>query len=202
MKHRKKIIGVITAVMLLALAAIPVMAQPPVCYFSGTVTLDGASVAAGTTITAKADGTVVGTGEAYIEDSASKYSVLVPQVDGVPAEDAALNFYVDGNVATTSGDTATWEAGGLKTVNLAATSGVVEETIEEQLADIEDELQIVYYFDNVTKAWSYYWPGVGGTIDVLTAGKVYWINVSAACDITTPTLGEQHLTAGWNNIVW
>jgi len=127
MKHRKKIIGVITAVMLLAcLAAIPVMAQPPVCSFSGTVTLNGASVAAGTTITAKADDTEVGTTDAYIE-GVSKYFMVIPQ--GTLTEGAALNFYVGDNLATTSGDAATWEIGGTKTVNLAATSGAVYYTL-------------------------------------------------------------------------
>lgn len=194
MKHRKKIIGVITAVMLLALTAIPVMAQPPACSFSGTVTLDGASVAAGTTITAKADGTVVGTGEAYIEDSASKYFVLVPQTAGVPAEGATLSFYVDSYL----GGTSAWNAGGIKTVNLAATSGVT--TIEEQLADIEAELLMVYYWDNATKTWSWYnpsWPSTDNTLDVLSASTAYWINVSANC-----TIAGIALYAGWNNIAW
>lgn len=125
MKHRK-IIGVVATVMLLTcLAVVPVMAQAPPpapCTFVGTVTLDGVSVVEGTTITAElADtGAVVGTTSTYIRDSVSKYFMPVEQIEGVPAEGAALNFYVDGYL----GGSSSWEAMSVKTVNLAATSGV------------------------------------------------------------------------------
>lgn len=71
--------------------------------------------------------------------------------------------------------------------------------IEDQLEDagIEDETQMVYYYDNATKAWSYYWPGVGGDLDNLTTGTAYWINLSADCVIN----GVQYY-AGWNIVVW
>jgi hypothetical protein len=119
MKHRK-VIGLIALVMLLAcVTAIPVLAQQP-CQFKGTVTLDGASVAAGTPITAElTDGTQVGSTTAYIDGGVSKYNMIVPQVDDVPAEGAALNFYVNGYL----GGTSTWNTGANKALNLAAGAG-------------------------------------------------------------------------------
>ena len=102
------------------------MAQgPPVCSFSGTVTLDGNPVDAGTKITAKADGTEVGMAEAYIEDSVSKYFMLIPQGD--LDEGAALNFYVVIGTNEYLGGTGTWNTGGMPTLNLAASTGVVPE---------------------------------------------------------------------------
>jgi hypothetical protein len=117
MKHRK-VIGLIALVMLLAcLTAIPVLAQPPVCQFRGTVTLNSASVAAGTPITAElTNGTEVGSTTAYIDGGVSKYNLVVAQEDSVPAEGATLNFYVNGYL----GGTSTWTSGGTPTLNLAA----------------------------------------------------------------------------------
>ena len=131
MKYRK-IIGVIAMVMLLAgLAVMPVLAQPTVCTFEGDVALDGATCV-GSTVEARLGTTVVLTATVAAMDidevSHPSYYIMVIAQDldtGVPAEGAALNFYVDGNLATTTGDTATWNAGGEKFVNLAATSGAV-----------------------------------------------------------------------------
>lgn len=121
MKHRN-VIGLIALVMLLAcVTTIPVLAQQP-CQFKGTVTLDGASVAAGTPITAELDGTEVGSITAYIDGGVSKYNMIVPEVGGVPAENAPLKFYVNGYPV---GGTGTWNTGATKTLNLAAVTGVV-----------------------------------------------------------------------------
>ena len=121
MKHRK-VIGLIALVMLLAcVTTIPVLAQQP-CQFKGTVTLDGASVAAGTPITAElTDGTPVGSTTAYLDGGVSKYNMIVPEVGGVPAENAPLKFYVNGYL----GGTSNWNTGATKTLNLAAVTGVV-----------------------------------------------------------------------------
>lgn len=129
MKHRK-IIGVMaTVVLLTCLAVMPVSAAvPPLpCAFSGSVTLDGAACPGSVVTVQLTDGTPVVTMPAAVTVSAASSYALVIAQDAdteLPAEGAALKFYVDGNLATTSGDTATWAAGGLKTVNLAATSGV------------------------------------------------------------------------------
>jgi len=123
MKHRNKIVSIIATVMLLAcFAAIPVMAQVPTpCAFSGSVTLDGA-VSPGSIITVKlADGTPVVTTPAVVTVTAgSQYGVVIPQEIGTgkPAQGDTLNFYVDGFL----GGSDTWAAGGIKTLNLAATS--------------------------------------------------------------------------------
>jgi hypothetical protein len=128
MKH-SKIIGVIAAVVLLTcLAALPVSAAaPPLpCAFSGSVTLDGAACPGSVVTVQLTDGTPVTTLPATVTVSAgSTYNVVIAQdaVTELPAEDDTLKFYVDGNLATTTGDTATWETGGLKTVNLAAVAG-------------------------------------------------------------------------------
>ena len=130
MKH-SKIIGVIAAVVLLTcLAVLPVSAAaPPLpCAFSGSVTLDGAACVGSIITVQLTDGTPVTTSPATVTVSAgSTYNVVIAQDEntGLPAEGDTLKFYVDGNLATTTGDTATWEAGGLKTVNLAATTGGV-----------------------------------------------------------------------------
>lgn len=121
MKHRKKIIGIIATVMLLACCAtIPVMAQPPTpCAFSGEVTLDGGPCP-GSIITVKlADGTAVATTPPTVTvNGASEYGVVVPQdIDtSEPAQGDTLKFYVDGYL----GGTSTWAAGGIKPLDLEA----------------------------------------------------------------------------------
>lgn len=133
MKHRKKIISVIASVMLLAcLVVMPVAAQPPIpCFIIGAVTVDGAACP-GSTVLAKVDGAVVGTATVAAD---SNYAMAIAQIDGVPAEGAALAFYVDDNLATTTGDAATWKAGGQKTINLAA-GGAVTYTLDMAVSPV------------------------------------------------------------------
>lgn len=125
MKHRRAI-SVVAMVMLLAgLMVSPVSAQPPAfpCSFEGTVTLDGVACP-GSTVEAQADTTVVGT--ATVTADSEYFMVIAQDTDtGVPEEGATVTFYVDGNVAVTTGDDATWEEGEVKTVDLAATTGPV-----------------------------------------------------------------------------
>ena len=123
MKHRKKIIGVIASVMLLALAAIPVVAQIPPCAFEGSVLLDTSECSGAVITVTLEDGTPLSTmPEEVIVDENSEYFLAIPPD---PATDGTvLNFYVNGYL----GGTSTWEAmpeGGVKEVNLAATSGAV-----------------------------------------------------------------------------
>jgi len=120
MKHRR-VISVIAMVMLLAgLMVTPVVAQPPVpCSFEGTVTLDGAACP-GSSVEARVGTTVVGT--VTVTTDSMYFMVVAQDADtGVPAEDATLEFYVDGFL----GGTSIWESGENKTVNLAALSGAV-----------------------------------------------------------------------------
>jgi len=126
MRHHK-LIGVFAAVMLLALIVVPVMAQAPTpCAFKGSVTLDG-SPCPGSVITIKlGDGTLVPTDADPVTVNAdSKYFAIIPQniTTGKPAEGETIYFYVDGN----EGGHATWQAGGgatgVKTLDLAASTG-------------------------------------------------------------------------------
>lgn len=123
MKHRKKIIGVIAAVMLVTLlAAAPVMAQMP-CVFTGDVTMNGEPYEPGGVITIElADGTPVPTISPVIVTATSEYGAAIAQEGGVPAEGATLNFYVDGLF----GGSSTWEAGQVKTLDLTVEDDVVE----------------------------------------------------------------------------
>lgn len=124
MKHRKKIIGLLAAVALVAcLVAIPALAQVPTpCAFSGDVTLDGAA-SPGSIITVElTDGTPVVTTPAVVVVTAeSTYGVVIAQDPGTskPAPGDTLNFYVDGFF----GDSEAWTAGGIVTLHLAADSG-------------------------------------------------------------------------------
>jgi len=125
MKHRKKIIGLMAMVMLLAcFAAVPVMAQAPApCAYQGDVTMDGVA-SPGSIITVElADGTPVATTpDPVVVTAGSEYGVVVFQDigTGLPAEGGTLNFYVDGLF----GGTSTWQAGGgavpVKDLDLAA----------------------------------------------------------------------------------
>ena len=119
MKHRKKIVGVIAAVMLVTLiAATPVMAQMP-CVFTGDVTMNGGPYAEGGVVTIElADGTPVPTIAPVFVTATSEYGAAIAQQGGVPAEGDALNFYVDGLLAGSS----TWQAGQVKTLDLAVIS--------------------------------------------------------------------------------
>ncbi|MFC1956315.1 hypothetical protein ACFLWZ_07385 [Chloroflexota bacterium] len=111
MKHR--LIGIAAVVVLvLTLLGSPVMAQPPVAQFSGSVALDGVA-APGSELEAMDGTAVVGTATAT---TGSQYFMLVPQVSGVPAEGATLNFYVDGYL----GGSGTWNSGGITTKDLSA----------------------------------------------------------------------------------
>jgi len=117
MNHQKRIIGVTAAVMLVTvLAAAPVMAQMTPCIFMGDVTLNGEPYEPGGVITIElADGTPVSTIVPVIVTATSEYGAAIAQQAGVPAEGATLNFYVDGLF----GGSGTWEAGQVKTLDLA-----------------------------------------------------------------------------------
>jgi len=126
-KHRSKIIGIVTTVMLLAcLTAVPVLAQPPQpCAFMGDVTVDGEPTP-GSIVTVELDGTQLPTMPAEVTvDGDSKYYLAVPQDadTGEPGAGAELHFFVDGLY----GGSNTWEAGGYKTLDLAAETDVVVE---------------------------------------------------------------------------
>lgn len=116
MKHCKKVVGAIIVVMLVTLmTGVPVMAEMP-CVFRGDVTMNGEPYEVGGVITVRlADGTPVPTVLPVEVTATSEWGAVIAQQDGVPAEGAALNFYVDGLLAGSS----TWQAGQIKTLVLA-----------------------------------------------------------------------------------
>jgi len=111
-----------TVMLLACFAAVPVMAQAPApCAYQGDVTLDGLPCPGSMTTVELADGTPVGTiPDLVVVNTDSEYGVIVPQDfgTGLPAQGDTLNFYVDGLWAGTN----TWEAGGIKDLDLAATT--------------------------------------------------------------------------------
>ena len=117
MRKQLRIITVIATVLLLTcLSVVPVAAQPPICTWDGTATLDGDP---GDTVTAKLeDDTVVG-GPVDVDPADASFYMRLIQEAGVPAEGETLYFYVDGFL----GGTSTWNAGGLVTLDLAAVTG-------------------------------------------------------------------------------
>ncbi|MFA4836130.1 MAG: hypothetical protein WC749_08700 [Dehalococcoidia bacterium] len=116
-------LGVLVAMLaVLALLVIPtvVLAQPQVCGFYGSsVTLDGASVSGGTVVTAWIDGaqvkSVTTTGSSYSMNVAGNYS------------GKTVSFKV-GTSQVAATQTALWEAGANKALNLTAVTAPAEPT--------------------------------------------------------------------------
>lgn len=76
-------------------------------------------------------------------------------------------------------------------------------TIETQLAGCAGNYQAVYGFDNVSKAFSRFFPG-RPTISTLTEmqiGAGYMVLVSADCTLTNNS-STWTLSTGWNFIGW
>lgn len=209
MKHLKKIIGVIAGVVLLTcFVAIPAMATLPTpCAFSGDVTLDGAACPGSIITVQLEDGTPVVTMPAEVVVTVdSTHGVMIPQDPDTskPAQGDTLKFYVDGHLATTTGDMSTWAQGGLKTLNLAASTEEdgEEPTPEECLESIVDELVIVYYYASFG-AWDVYWPAFSlDTIGTLEAGEIYMIYVESACTIAYGTHTYELNGPDWNYVYW
>jgi len=103
----------------------PLMTPPPAdnvsgppCYFSGTVTLNGAAASSGTVITVIIEGygyptTVVTSG------GSSTYSIKIPFAQGVSYAGKAVTFRVGSAAAI---QVVAWEKGGNVIANLTATS--------------------------------------------------------------------------------
>lgn len=110
--------------MLLATAS-PALALPPLpCTFSGTVLLNGANPAAGTSVSAWINGVQYNLGPVVISQGTAYYAVDVPGDDLSTAniieggiEDQTVEFHIGWQVA---GQTGTWQSGNPQTLNLAA----------------------------------------------------------------------------------
>jgi len=177
--------------------------DPQPCAFSGKVTLDGEPTPGSIVTVELVDGTPVATDpDDVVVNSDSEYFMAIPQdVDtGQPAQAAALNFFVDGIF----GGSDTWESGGYKTLDIAASSDLLPDQPgpEEGLASIADHLRIVYVWRPATQSYDMYWPEAGiDDIGTLEVGTAYWILVESHCTLEYGTRSWE-LFAGWNNIAW
>ena len=77
--------------------------------------------------------------------------------------------------------------------------------IEDVLADIIDDVEIVWYYDGATTTWYYFIPDGPQNLTEMTDGKGYWIETTNPRTLiingTEPLLPyDIQLTAGWNLI--
>ncbi len=111
MSRLKALVATMAVVLMFLLPTIA-LAQPDVCGFYGSVKLDGANVADGTTVTAKIDGVAV----ASTTTTNSSY-VLKIDSTGKDYAGKTVTFTVGGGIAAES---ATFEKGANKALNLTA----------------------------------------------------------------------------------
>jgi len=198
MKHRRAITVVAMVMLLAGLMVAPVSAQPPVCTYTGVVTVDDADVADGTDIVAKVDGAVVGGLIAPV--ASSEYAYVIAQVSGVPAEGATVNFYVVVDSTEYLGGTDTWNAGITKDLDLAAyTDGAPPDeeptvvtnaatniddasaTINGSLTDMGTASTVSCYFEyGTTTAY-----GSSCSAVDMTATGSFWCDLSGLSEDTT-----------------
>ena len=100
-----------------------------------------------------------------------------------------------GRGGTTNRDTIAFTVGDI---------GPITRPSAEAFADLiaVDNLIVVWYFDNATKAWSFYdpRPEVAPAVDLneVTSGDIVWIQVETNQDF--PGATPSNLTAGWNQV--
>ena len=96
------------------------------------------------------------------------------------------------------------------TVSADSTVTGVETAVATAVEPLGDSLVRVFNFNNVTKSWSFYDPrpefADANTISAMTAGDIYWINVSAAQEGVALNSKARDLTCSdgdcWNQLVW
>jgi hypothetical protein len=127
MKLNKRIRAVITATigasLLAALAVSPAFAESPPsppARFVGTVTVNGAPAAAGTTVEAKIGSTTCGVTSVFMSGAEARYTLDSPALDPAATpncgtDGAAVTFFVGGQQAA---ETGSWKNYQLNTVNL------------------------------------------------------------------------------------
>ena len=107
-----------------------------------------------------------------------------------------------------SGDTQTVAIGSI-TVLLEVVAGAVAQ-LPGALEALDDNLEAVFYFDNISKEWSFYDPREDfadlNTLSGLVAGQAYWILVGEAVDEVVLNGKTRGLTCSngdcWNLVVW
>ena len=107
----------VMAMLLVLPAMVLAQAQPPrPAVFGGSATLDGATAANGTTVTATIDGVVAATTTV----SGGNYAFSIAQPPGLSFAGKEITFKVGVGTAT---ETATWNADGGAVLNLTAVTG-------------------------------------------------------------------------------
>jgi len=85
----------------------------PPARFTGTVTVDGAAVAAGTLIEARIDGATCGVTTTFMSGSSARYVLDSPAdqpgAAGCGAESKAVSFYIGGKLAAQTGSWANYQ---------------------------------------------------------------------------------------------
>ena len=82
--------------------------------------------------------------------------------------------------------------------------------VAEGLADLGDNLSAAFYFDNISKTWSFYDPRPEfadlNTLDSLINGEAYWVLVSSDVDDAVLNNKTRSLTCSggdcWNLVIW
>ena len=107
-----------------------------------------------------------------------------------------------------SGDSQTVAIGSIR-VLLEVVAGAVAE-LPGALSELGDNLEAVFYFDNISKEWSFYDPREDfadlNTLSGMVAGQAYWILVGEAVDEVVLNGKTRGLTCSngdcWNLVVW
>jgi hypothetical protein len=125
MKQMRLPIAILLIFWILLANASPALALPPLpCTFSGTVLLNGANPAAGTSVSAWINGVEYNLGPVVINLGTAYYAVDVPGDD--PATAGIIEGGVEGQTVEfrigwqAAGQTGTWQSGSPQTLNLAA----------------------------------------------------------------------------------
>ena len=85
-----------------------------------------------------------------------------------------------------------------------------EVPVSEALAELGDSLEAVFYFDNISKTWSFHDPRPEfadlNTLDNLVNGEAYWVLVSSDVDDVVLNNKSRSLTCSggdcWNLVIW
>ena len=85
-----------------------------------------------------------------------------------------------------------------------------EVPVAEALADLGDSLEAVFYFDNISKTWSFHDPRPEfadlNTLDNLVNGEAYWVLVSSdVADVVLNNKSRSLTCSGgdcWNLVIW
>ena len=131
----------------------------------------------------------------------------------VTAEDLAIPGLDPGTYSVVmkvgSGSSQTVAIGSLEVLPEGDADGVVSE-LPGALEALGDNLEAVFYFDNVSKEWSFYDPREEfadlNTLSGLVADQPYWILVGEAVDEVLLNENPRDLTCSngdcWNLVVW